>query len=337
MFSPKEIIEIQKLISHKKHILILAHQNPDGDAIGSTLGLQHFLQKMNKESTVIVPNEFPKFLKWLPRAKEIIIAEYREKFTEIAFEKADLIFCLDFNTSKRIAQLEEKLNNSSATKILIDHHQQPDVFDYVYSDTNQPATCQMVYNFITMLGKEYLIDEDTAYCLYSGILTDTGSFRFRNTTAQTHIIISKLIEKGVKPDLVAGYILDSNTSSRLKLLGCVLDSIELIPGKRTAILHLSRQKLQEYGYQKGDTDGFVNYGLSIIGIHFVGFFMEDLHKDFIKISFRSKGSFDVNAFSRENFNGGGHINAAGGRSDLPLEETIEKFKNIVQNIPDESI
>lgn len=331
MFSEKELSEIKILLKNKKNILILTHQNPDGDAIGSSLALQLFLKKLNIESTIIVPNEFPKFLKWLPQAKNIIIAEYRIKFTEISFKKADLIFCLDFNTASRINQLEEKLIKSNATKILIDHHQQPDSFNFLYSDTTQPATCQMIYKFIDSMGESSKIDEDIAYCLYTGILTDTGSFRFRNTTAETHRIIAHLIDKGVFPDIAASNILDSNTAEKIKLLGTVLDSLLLIKEKNTAILSLTREQLKNMGYQKGDTEGFVNYGLSIIGIRFVAFFMEDLQHDFIKISFRSKGNFDVNQFARKYFSGGGHVNAAGGRSEFSLEDTIQKFEDIVKN------
>lgn len=331
MFTPEKLNELKQLIKTKKNILILAHQNPDGDAIGSSLGLYHFLRTLGVQSTIIVPNEFPKFLKWLPEAKNIIIGEYRVKFVEIAFRNADLIFCLDFNTSSRINQLETKLNESRAVKVLIDHHQNPDNFDYIYSDTSQPATCQMIYKFIDALGEVSNIDEKIATCLYTGILTDTGSFRFRNTTAETHKIISVFLEKGAKPDLIASNIFDCNTPERLKLLGCVLESIELIPNKNTAILYVTRNQLLELGYQKGDTEGFVNYGLSIIGIKFVAFFMEDLQNDFVKISFRSKGNFDVNAFSRSYFNGGGHINASGGRSDLSLKDSISRFKNIIEN------
>ncbi|MDR1877096.1 MAG: bifunctional oligoribonuclease/PAP phosphatase NrnA [Flavobacteriaceae bacterium] len=335
MFSQDKLIEIKQLLKTKKNILILTHQNPDGDAIGSSLGLQHFLTNMGVQSTIIVPNEFPKFLKWMPNAKNIIIAEYRVKFTEIAFAKADLIFCLDFNTAPRINHLESKLTDSRAVKILIDHHQEPDLFDYVYSDTSQPATCQMIYKFIEALGEDSKIDENTACCLYTGLLTDTGSFRFRNTTAETHRIIASLLEKGVYPDMVASHVLDNNTPGRIKLLGTVLNSIEIIPEKNTAILYLTKEQLLEFGYQKGDTDGFVNYGLSITDIKFTAFFMEDLQHDFIKISFRSKGDFDVNQFSRDYFNGGGHINAAGGRSELSLKNAIYKFKTIVINEIDE--
>ncbi|MDR2122892.1 MAG: bifunctional oligoribonuclease/PAP phosphatase NrnA [Flavobacteriaceae bacterium] len=330
MFSQNHLKEIRGLLKTKKNILILTHQNPDGDAIGSSLGLQHFLTNLNIRSTIIVPNEFPKFLKWMPNAKNIIIGEYRTKFTEIAFNTADLIFCLDFNTASRINHLESKLNESKAVKILIDHHQEPDPFNYTYSDTSQPATCQMVYKFIEALGEDSKIDKNIAYCLYTGMLTDTGGFRFRNTTAETHRIIASLMEKGVYPDIVASHILDCNTPERLKLLGTVLDSIELIPEKKTAILSLTREQLLKFKYQKGDTEGFVNYGLSIINVNFSAFFMEDLQHDFIKISFRSKGQFDVNQFSRKYFNGGGHINAAGGRSELSLEDTVIKFKTIIE-------
>jgi len=332
MFSVQELQKIKKLIKKpESEILIITHYNPDGDAIGSALGMKHFLNKLGKNASVIVPNEYPKFLKWLPQSKEITIAEYRVKFTDIAFKKADLIFCLDFNTASRINDLEDKLIQSKAVKILIDHHQQPDDFDFVYSDVNQPAACQMVYKFIEALGEIDKIDATIAACLYTGILTDTGSFRFRNTTSETHRIIADLIDRGAQPDEIASNVLDYNTPGRIKLLSTVLDSIEYIENKQTVILSLTREELKEYGYQKGDTEGFVNYGLSIIGMKFVAFFMEDLKQDYIKISFRSKGDFDVNQFARQYFNGGGHINASGGRSELSLQETIEKFKQIVIN------
>lgn len=335
MFSQEELSKINKLINTSKNILILSHHNPDGDAIGSSLALNLLLSNLGIHSTIIVPNEFPKFLKWLPGAKNIVIAEQRLKFTEIAFENADLIFCLDFNSASRINHLKGKLSQSKAIKILIDHHQQPDVFDYVYSDTSQPATCQMIFKFIEALGENSLIDKNIATCIYTGILTDTGSFRFRNTTAETHMIIANLIEKGIYPDEIASNVLDNNTPEKIKILGTVLDSLQIIPEKNTAILSLTRNQLKLFGYQKGDTEGFVNYGLSIIGIKFVAFFMEDIHNNFIKISFRSKGDFDVNQFSRKYFSGGGHMNAAGGRSDLDMKDTLQKFKNIINTEIDE--
>ncbi|MGS0747745.1 DHH family phosphoesterase [Halpernia sp. GG3] len=329
MFSSQEISDIKKLLSPDKNIVIITHHNPDGDAIGSSLGLRNFLKNKGIEATVLVPNDFPKFLKWMPDSKEIVIADYKRKIAGEAIYKADVIFCLDFNTASRIGILGDWLTKSWAKKILIDHHQQPDVFDFVYSDTEVPATSQMIYQFIEALGDENLIDKDVAECLYTGIMTDTGGFRFRSTSALTHKITGNLIEKGADPAMISSNTWDTNSVSRLHLLALVLGRVETVQDGEVAILTLKREELKSLGYQKGDTDGFVNYGLSIKGTKVSAFFMEDLYDDFIKISFRSKDETDVNQFSRKHFSGGGHINAAGGRCDETLENTVEKFKQII--------
>lgn len=331
MFTNSQISEIKNLLKPTSKVVILTHYNPDGDAIGSSLGLKHFLAQMNVEALVITPNDFPKFLKWMPDAKKIVIAEYKRKIAGEAIYHADVIFCLDFNAHSRIGILGDWLMKARATKILIDHHQQPENFDYVYSDTTLPATCQMVYHFIEALGGEALVNKDIAECLYTGILTDTGGFRFRSTSADTHRIVANLIEKGADPDKITSNTWDTNTVSRLHLLALVLGRIELTKEGKVAILYLKRAELKELGFEKGDTEGFVNYGLSIGGAKMSAFFMEDLYEDFIKISFRSKDDVDCNTFSRKYFNGGGHINAAGGRYHKDILETIADFKEKIEN------
>lgn len=330
MFSTQDLAQIQELITTKKNIVIIAHFNPDGDAIGSSLGLKHFFAKQGIEAEIIVPNDFPKFLKWMPEAKKITIADYKKKKAFDLVQNAEVIFCLDFNTLTRIGVLGEWIEKSKATKILIDHHQQPDAFDFVYSDTNVPATCQMVYHFIEALGKEDLVDENIAQCLYTGIMTDTGGFRYRSTSATTHRIVANLIDKGANPAEISSNTWDNNSISRLNLLSLVLGRIELTKDNSVAIFYLTREELKEFGFEKGDTDGFVNYGLSLLGVKVSALFMEDLYEDFIRISFRSKGDADVNQFARKYFNGGGHTNAAGGKYFKSVEETIEDFKNAVE-------
>lgn len=331
MFSSTEISEIQKLLNPENKIVIITHYNPDGDAIGSSLGLKHFLEQLGLEADVIVPNDFPKFLKWMPGAKSIIIADYKRKIAGESIYNADIIFVLDFNASHRSGNLVGPwLEKARAKKILIDHHQQPDHFDYIYSDTSIPATSQMVYHFIEALNKENLVTKEIADCLYTGIMTDTGGFRFRSTSATTHRIVANLIEKGADPAMITSNVLDTNTVSRLQLLALILGRIEVVKDGKVAILWLKRDELKEYGFQKGDTEGFVNYGLSIMGTQVAAFFMEDLYDDFIKISFRSKDEVDVNQFSRQHFSGGGHINAAGGKYDKSIEETIVDFKEKIE-------
>lgn len=327
MFTPAEILEIKSLLIPQNKIVIITHYNPDGDAIGSSLGLKHYLQAKGLQAEVVVPNDFPKFLKWMPEAKKNIIAEYKRKVAFDLMNEADVIFCLDFNSPSRIGILGEWLVKSKAKKILIDHHQQPEQFDFVYSDTIIPATCQMVYHFIEAMNDESLVNKDIAECLYTGIMTDTGGFRFRSTSATTHRIVANLIEKGADPSVITSNTWDTNTVSRLHLLALILGRIEVVNDGKVAVLYLTRKELQEYGFQKGDTEGFVNYGLSIVGVRMSAFFMEDLYDDFIKISFRSKDDVDVNQFSRKYFNGGGHINAAGGKSLESLMDTLETFKN----------
>ena len=331
MFTPSEILDLNKLLKPENKIVIITHHNPDGDAIGSSLGLKHFLKQKGLEAEVIVPNDFPKFLKWMPEAKKIIIADYKRKQAGEAIYNADVIFILDFNASHRAGNLVGPwIEKARATKILIDHHQQPENFDFVYSDTTIPATSQMVYHFIEALDDEKFVNQDIAECLYTGIMTDTGGFRFRSTSATTHRIIANLIEKGADPAMITSNTWDTNTVSRMHLLSLILSRIEVVKDGKVAILWLKRDELKEFGFQKGDTEGFVNYGLSIMGTQVSAFFMEDLYEDFIKISFRSKEDVDVNQFSRKYFNGGGHINAAGGKYFKTIEETIEDFKEKIE-------
>ncbi|VDH03930.1 DHH family phosphoesterase [Bergeyella zoohelcum] len=330
MLSNNELSTIKNLLSPKAKVVLLTHYNPDGDAIGSTLGMKHFLRSIGIESTIVVPNDFPKFLKWMPEAKKIIIADYKRKLAAETIAEADVLFILDFNASHRAGdRVGEWIEKSNATKILIDHHQQPDEFDFVYSDTTQPATAQMVFQFAKALAPETPISEEVAKCLYTGIMTDTGGFRFRSTSALTHKIIAELIEAGANPAEITSNTWDTHTISRLHLLSLVLGRIELVAENSIAILWLKRDELKKFGFEKGDTEGFVNYGLSLLGVEMSAFFMEDLYEDFIKISFRSKNAVDVNQFSRKYFNGGGHINAAGGKYFKSLEETIKDFKTIV--------
>lgn len=332
MFTTAELTAIKDLLIPQNKIVIISHYNPDGDAIGSSLGLKHFLEQKGLFPEVIVPNDFPKFLKWMPDAKKIIIADYKRKQAGEAIYHADVIFILDFNASHRSGNLVGPwLEKARATKILIDHHQQPDASDYVYSDTSIPATSQMVYHFIQALGEEKLVNQNIAECLYTGIMTDTGGFRFRSTSATTHRIIAELIENGADPAMITSNTWDTNTVSRLQLLALILGRIEVVKDGKVAILWLKREELKALGFQKGDTEGFVNYGLSIIGTQMSAFFMEDLYEDFVKISFRSKDDVDVNQFSRKYFNGGGHINAAGGKYFKSIEDTIEDFKEKVES------
>lgn len=327
--------ELKNLLSKPKQIVILSHRNPDGDAIGSSLAMNHYLTRLGHKCDMIVPNEFPKFLKWMDGAKDIQIAEYSPSNSRNLVENAELIFILDFNTTSRIDEVGQWVEKSTAPKVMIDHHQQPQEFDFMYSDTEIPATCQMIYNFIEAMGHLDLIDRSIGECIYTGIMTDTGNFRFKNTSAATHRIVAELMDKGVEADRVYNHIFNTQSPDRLRLLGKVLGSIRILPEYRTAFMYLTRKQQLKYNTQKGDTEGFVNYGLGIDNFIFSVIFIEDMQKNFYKISFRSKGNFDVNEFARKYFNGGGHINAAGGRSDLTLKETLDKFEKLLEQHKEE--
>ena len=321
-----EIEKIKILLASPKNIVIVPHKNPDGDAMGSTVGLYHYLKQYNHNATVISPNDYPNFLKWIPGNNQVLIHDYQTETCNNLIEKADIIFTLDFNALHRTGNMETVLEKSKAIKILIDHHQSPDNYaQYIYSDVSMSSTCQMVYQFIQMLGDTHLIDSNIASCLYLGIMTDTGSFRFPCTTSNTHIIVADLIEKGANSAYIHNQVYDTNSYERLQLLGCALNNLKVIPESRTAYITLSQDELNKYNFKKGDTEGVVNYGLSLENIVFAVIFIEDKQEGIIKISLRSKGNFSVNDFSRAHFNGGGHINAAGGRSDVSLNDTINKF------------
>lgn len=326
MSTPLE--EIKNLLAKPQRVVITNHINPDGDAMGSALALSIFLKSIGHKVQVIIPNEGPSFLNWLPESNQVLVFnENPEKATE-HIKEADLLFSLDYNTPSRAGEMGDLFAEAKAVKILIDHHQEPDSFpDYTFSDTSKGSTCQMIYEWIRDLGFESSINLEMAQNIYTGILTDSGSFRFSSTTPDTHRIVANLLELGVKPDQVYQNIFDTATISRYKLLGILLDKMEIIPQKNTAIMNLSLSDMNQWNAQKGDTEGFVNYGLGVNGVVLAAFFKEDEGK--IKISFRSKGDVDVNKLAREHFNGGGHKNAAGGMSTLSLEETIQKFKSII--------
>ncbi|MFH6992494.1 bifunctional oligoribonuclease/PAP phosphatase NrnA [Flavobacterium sp. FlaQc-48] len=329
----QDIQAIQLLLASPKKIAIIPHRGPDGDAMGSTLGLYHFLIKNNHQATVIAPNDFPDFLAWLPGSETVKIFEKDTENCTRILEEAEIIFTLDFNAFHRTGEMEHTLARLTAPFIMIDHHQKPDDYAvYTYSDTAFGSTCEMIYNFISFLGKKEDLDKTIATCIYTGILTDSGSFRFPGTTGNTHRIIAELIDLGVENTEIPVLLFDNSSYSRLQLLGRALQNMKVFEEHKTSYTTLTQSELDSFNYVKGDTEGIVNYGLSIKGIVFTAIFIENKDEKIIKISFRSQGGFDVNQFARDHFNGGGHSNAAGGRSDVSMEETIKKFENLVQKL-----
>jgi phosphoesterase RecJ-like protein len=322
--------EFKKLITKTTTISIITHVNPDGDAMGSSLGLYHYLKNKGKSVKVIVPNMFPDFLAWMPASKQAMVFEGNESAVKKQLNKSDLVFILDFNNYTRIDKLGELIRDTSAKKVLIDHHQKPDtVFDYYFHDVQASSTCELVYDFICGIDPENTIDKKTANCLYTGIMTDTGSFRFRGTNEKTFTVAAALIKAGAQNALIYNNVYDDYTENRLKLLGyCLHEKLVFVPEYKVAYIALSEAELKQFNFKKGDTEGIVNYALSVGGIDFSAFFSD---KDgAIRISFRSK-KFDVNAFARAHFSGGGHINAAGAKSTLSLEDTVKKFIELLSH------
>jgi phosphoesterase RecJ-like protein len=328
--------ELKVFLETPKNIVIIGHRNPDGDAMGSTLGLKQYLDKKGHHATVVVPNEYPDFLHWLPGSENTYRFDWQNSQSQKAIKASDIIFLLDFNALHRVGcDMQATLEKYPNDFAMIDHHQQPDEVKYMYSDIEICATCQMVYQFIEMNNDLDLVDEAIATCLYTGIMTDTGSFRFRATTSKTHRIIADLIDKGAKNDKIHNKVYDANSYGRLLLLGQALSNLQIYPEYKTAFITLTEAEKNKFDFQKGDTEGVVNYALSLKGIIFAAIFIEDAEQNIIKISFRSKGHFSVNELSRNHFKGGGHDNAAGGKFEGSLEETVRFFKELLPTYKNE--
>ncbi len=325
----KGISPLKKILATKKRIAIVTHWSPDGDAIGSSLGLANFLLKLGHTVNVIVPNEYPPFLHWMHGHKKIIDAQKNKKKATLALKKAELVFCLDFNELKRINFLGVLIDQLTVPKVLIDHHPNPSKFAaYMLHKVEASSTAELIYEFIVSMGGAKLVDKNIANCLYTGIMTDTGSFRFPMTSVKTHRIIAHLMEAGAENSLNHNRIYDDNTENRLRLLGYTLsEKLNVLTEFNTAFFTLSEAEHDRFKYQKGDTEGLVNYALSIRGIVFAAFFAE--RDGNVKCSFRSKGNFDVNLFARAGFNGGGHKNAAGGMLESSLQDVVKKFKSLL--------
>ncbi|WP_036153411.1 DHH family phosphoesterase [Maribacter forsetii] len=322
--------ELKKLLSSTKKIAIIPHKNPDGDAIGSTLALWHYLVNTGHTASIVAPNDYPKFLKWMPGSDKILNFEKENSQSKACINNADIIFTLDFNHLGRVGQMSDILESAQATFVMVDHHQEPsDYAKIMYSDVKMSSTCEMVYVLINQLGNENSITPEMANCIYTGIMTDTGSFKFAATTSNTHRVIADLMDKGAEGTEIHHRIYDTNSPSRLHLLGCALKNMVILEEFSTAYITLSQDELDTFNYQKGDTEGFVNYGLTLDGIKFAVIFIENREEGIYKISFRSVGEFSVNDFARQHFSGGGHTNAAGGKSDDTLEETITKFTSLL--------
>ena len=313
-----------------KHVVITCHQKPDGDAMGSTLGLYHFLIQFGHTVTIISPTNWADFLNWMPGVEKVLDYEAGRHKAQAIIDKADVIFCLDFNILHRTRNLEQPIIKSKAIKVLIDHHQEPQEtqFNYGVSDTSKSSTCEMVYDFIMQSGHQDKINIDIATCLYTGVMTDTGSFRFQSTKASVHKMVAHFKDIGLDHTPIHNNIYDNFLENRLRFTGfALLNRLEVLYEYNTALMHITKQDLLRFEIKTGDSEGLVSYLLTIKGIK-LGAICIDRDEE-RKWSFRSKGDFDVNTFARIHFEGGGHFNAAGGRSSDTLDNTVQKFREVI--------
>ena len=334
IFNADNIQQLVNELNKANKIVITAHKSPDGDSVGSTLGLYHFLKSMGYDATMCHPDPAPDFLTWLSGASEIKSWQQDNEISTQLIAQADLIFCLDFNAPGRVGDdMKQGLMDSSATKIMIDHHLDPDTafFDYSFSDSTCCSTSQLIVELILQMGAENKLNALIGTPLYCGIMTDTGSFRFSSTSPETHEILAKLIRSGVNHAEVHEQVYDTNTIDRIKLRGFALsEKMEIWEDLQTAVISLTEEEMKRYNYKKGDTEGLVNVALSIIGMKRAAYFSES--EGYVKISFRSKGEDNpVNEIAANYFEGGGHKNAAGGRHELPIQSAIDLFKKALKH------
>jgi len=325
----ENVDSFKKIITDNYSFIITTHRGPDGDAMGSSMAMYNLLVNLKKDVNVIIPNSFPNFLSWLPNIKNVINHEENNSDISNNFSEVDVIIMLDFNDLSRIENLESYVTNSNAKKILIDHHQDPDlsICDLSFCDTTYSSTCELLYMILNQA--KFNLTKNIADCLYTGILTDTGSFKFSCTTKNTHISVGDLISKGVNTTEINNLIYNNYSHDRIKLLGhCLINKLKIY-NNISAIISLSEDELKKFNFKKGDTEGIINYALSIKEVIFAVFIVEK--DNIVKLSFRSLGNINVQEISKRYFGGGGHFNAAGAKSDLSLDKTIIKVENIIKN------
>ena len=328
------IVKVKKAIAEVDKIVIVAHVGPDGDAMGSTLALWHYLMTLEKDTIVILPSAFPSFFNWMPGADKVLIYENSKEEADKIFADADLIFTLDFNTPSRMAKMADAVMSSSADKILVDHHLHPAEFaKIVVSYPQISSTSELIFRLICRMGDFSKINLACAECIYTGMMTDTGGFTYNSNGQEIYIIIAELIKLGVDKDDIYRKVFNTYSADRLKLMGfCLYEKMKIYPDARAALITITKDELKQFNFVNGDAEGFVNIPLSIHGVDFSVFMREDTDK--IKISLRSQGTFPANKVSSDLFNGGGHLNAAGGESYLSLDETVSKFEEALPNYRD---
>ena len=328
IFKTDDIAKLKATIADNNFFVLTCHAGPDGDALGSTLGLAGYLKALGKEALVVVPDAYPDFLAWMPGSQEVLrYDKYRDK-AELMIAAADVVVAMDYNALSRVDDMGVEIGKSKAVKVMIDHHLQPDGFcDLTFSFPQLSSTCEVVFRLIYAMGGYEVMDKGVCECLYAGMMTDTGCFSYGPCTQEVYLIISLMMQKEINKDRIYNKVFNNYSEGRLRLMGYVLyEKMKVYPDHHAALITLTREEMNRFNFVKGDTEGLVNIPLQMKGIHFSVFLREDTEKDLIRVSLRSQGTFPCNKFAGRYFNGGGHLNASGGQYDGSLDEAVALFE-----------
>lgn len=335
IFSKTDIERLGQVIDGNKMFVLTCHAGPDGDALGSTLGMAHYLQALGKEAVVIVPDAYPDFLAWMPGSQEIVrFDKYGEK-AGLMIAMADVIMAMDYNALSRVDDMGALIEKAKAVKVLVDHHLRPDTFcDISFSYPQLSSTCEVVFRLVVAMGGYDRLTRQACECLYAGVMTDTGNFSYGPCTQELYLIVSMLMQKEINKDRIYNKVFNNYSEGRLRLMGYVLyEKMRVFPEEHAALITLSREEMKRFDFNKGDTEGLVNIPLQMKGIYFSAFLREDTEKDVIRVSLRSQGTFPCNKFAAKYFNGGGHLNASGGQYDGTLQGAIGVFEEALKEFP----
>ncbi|MBQ2969348.1 MAG: DHH family phosphoesterase [Bacteroidaceae bacterium] len=335
IFSKTDIERLGQVIDGNKMFVLTCHAGPDGDALGSTLGMAHYLQALGKEAVVIVPDAYPDFLAWMPGSQEIVrFDKYGEK-AGLMIAMADVIMAMDYNALSRVDDMGALIEKAKAVKVLVDHHLHPDAFcDISFSYPQLSSTCEVVFRLVVAMGGYDRLTKQACECLYAGVMTDTGNFSYGPCTQELYLIVSMLMQKEINKDRIYNKVFNNYSEGRLRLMGYVLyEKMRVFPEEHAALITLSREEMKRFDFNKGDTEGLVNIPLQMKGIYFSAFLREDTEKDVIRVSLRSQGTFPCNKFAAKYFNGGGHLNASGGQYDGTLQGAIGVFEEALKEFP----
>jgi len=335
IFKTDDITRLEAIIAEGKFFVLTCHAGPDGDALGSTLGLAHYLQTLGKEAVVIVPDAYPDFLAWMPGSQEIVRFDKHRDKAELMIAMADIIFAMDYNALSRVDDMGPLIEKSKATRVLIDHHLSPDKFCALsFSYPQLTSTCEVVFRLVVAMEGYDQLTKAACECIYAGMMTDTGCFSYGPCTQEVYLIISMLMQKEINKDRIYNKIFNNYSEGRLRLMGYVLyEKMRVFPEHHAALITLSREEMARFDFNKGDTEGLVNIPLQMKGIYFSAFLREDTEKDLIRVSLRSQGTFPCNKFAARYFTGGGHLNASGGQHHGTLQEAITLFEQALEEFP----